>query len=198
MKPHKTQNLPWRQRTAFHLIFVVVILLLGSAFSLHHGLRTGRYALMNEKLQQGRYLCELISRELQESSPDINSLLLQYADGPLGVGRVKAVWYFRGGTPDLEMAAEDIPPVPVKVIRRMLDNPAHLSIPRSNWAYLITYPMGTASEGRFLVIHFDCWAPLKNLIPFIPNPDWPLWGLVVLLLGAYTIIIHSLIAPKKE
>lgn len=197
MEPYDPQRLPWRQRTSFHLGFVFLILLLGSGFSLHHGLRTGRYALMNERLQQGRYLCKVIGDELQKPSPDINALLQQNAEGPLGIGRVKAAWYYRRGVPVLELAAEDIPPVPGNVIRGMANSPTHQNIPRSNWAYLITYPMKNASEGHFLVIHLDCWVPLKALIPFIPHPDWPLWGLVVLLLGAYAIIIHSLTSVKK-
>lgn len=199
METYKKNRLPpWRGRTAFHIGFVLVILLLASAFSLHHGLRAGRYAVMNEKLRQGRYLCALIGDELHKSDPDINRLLRQQADGPLGTGRVKAVWYFRRGAPVLEMTAEGIPAVPGKVIRSMQESPLQRNIPRSNWAYLVTYPMGKVFEGDFLAIHFDCWVPLKALIPFIPHPDWPLWGLVGLLLGAYAIIIHSLTGPGKE
>ncbi len=161
-------------------------------------MRTGRYALMNEKLQQGRCLCKLISSELQKPSPDINALLRQHAEGPLGKGRVKGVWYYRGGAPVLEMAGKDIPSVPVKVMASMLNSPLRQNIPRSNWAYLVTHPMGNPPEGHFLVIHLDCWVPLKTLIPFIPHPDWPLWGLVGLLLIAYAVIIHSLTTATKK
>lgn len=198
MKPDPPRPTPWRQRTVFHLAFVFVILLLGCLFSFHHGLRTGRYALMNEKLEQGRYLCEYIGYELQKASPDINALLQKQAGGPLGIGRVKAIWRYRKGIPVLEMAAEDIPPVPAKVIERMLEEPVHRNISRSNWAYLITHPMGEISKGDFLAIHLDCWVPLNALAPFVPHPDWPLWGVVVLLLGAYALVIHSLTGSGKE
>lgn len=197
MKTDDSPNIPWRQRTAFHLGVVLVILLLGSAFSLHHGLRAGRFALMNQIRQQGRFLCERIGDELQKASPDIDGLLRWQAEGPLGIGRVKGVWYYRAGAPVLEMAGKDIPSVPGEVVRSMREAPAYQSIPRRNWAYLIICPMGKA-PGDFLAIHLDCWVPLETLFPFIPHPDWPLWGLVGLLLAAYAVIIHSLTRSKTN